>query len=71
MNERQKLTFTFVDIAKIKRIQPQSAVNTARYGRFNPKDLSSLIRYVYADMIKELKQNRDFWKARAQKGEEE
>ncbi|HDY68731.1 MAG TPA: hypothetical protein ENH85_13200 [Candidatus Scalindua sp.] len=68
MDKTTKFTFSFVDIAKIKRVEPQSVLNAARGGYFDPNDLSSLTLYIYRDMVRQMKQTLDFWKAKARKG---
>lgn len=63
-----KIRFTYDDIAKIKHINEISVVEAARHGTFDPRDLASVTRYVYADVIRDLKQTLKFWKKKA-KGE--
>lgn len=67
-NRPRKFVFTYKDIVKIKRIDIKSVRQAVSDGDFNPDDLASLTRYVYADMIRDLKQTLTFWKKKA-KGE--
>ena len=60
--------FTYSDIAKIKGVKRVAVSEAARRGLFDPHDLASLTRYVYGDMIRDLKQTLKFWKKKAEGG---
>ncbi len=60
-------TFTYKDIARIKGVTNQSIGSAAHNGDFDPYDLRSVTLYIYADMIRELKQTLKFWKDKAER----
>lgn len=64
----RKFTFTYDDIAKIKRVKRSAVINAASKGYLDPTDLGSITRYIHGDMLRDLKQTLKFWKKKA-KGE--
>ena len=67
-NRPREFIFTYKDIARIKGVSSHSVTNAVYRGDLNPNDLSSITRYVYGDVIKDLKQTLIFWKKKCKEG---